>query len=103
MRYTYIIFKIFILVALIGCSRPKEKEMNLKEITELVEREEGFEDIGLQIIEKVVKDEKVIFIGQGMFNGDTVGLKFEALREFKAGALPGGGLDSKNGFYVGIN
>ena len=98
MRSTIAILKLFALAVAIGCSGTKEKEMNLKEITKLVEREEGFEDIGLQITDRKVENEKVIFVGQGMYQGDTVGLKFETLREFKAGALPGGGLDSKNGF-----
>jgi hypothetical protein len=93
------LFPLLTVLILVSCKGTNEaKKMELKPITSLVDKEEGFEDIGLQITDKKIESDKVIFVGQGMFDNDTVGLKFETWKEYKAGVLKDGGLDSKSGY-----
>ena len=72
--------------------------MELREITELANGEDGFQDIGLLITDTKKEDDRLIFTGLGLFKGDTVGLGFKTNTRFDPGLIPGGGMNPEKGF-----
>ena len=96
-----ITISVLILIVLTGSKTTDEKrQMALKSIIDLVDREKGFEDIGLQITEKRILKDRIIFTGKGLFECDTVGMKFETLREYNPGVLENGGFETKSGYTL---
>lgn len=72
-------------------------ELNLKEITEVVDLEEGFVDISLKIVSEEKTKNSHIYVAKGLFHSKIVGLKFEVKSKMPNGINNDGSL-TKNGF-----
>lgn len=84
---------------LFGCNQSNKKnnlETNLKEIVVVYDEGDGFKDIDLSIVSDEKTKNKNIYIAKGLYQGKTVGLKFEINTRLPKG-LTENGLD-KNGF-----
>jgi hypothetical protein len=82
-----------------GCNKSSHSEsINLTQITEVAEQEEGFKDIFLKIVsEEKIKD-SYVYVAKGLSGSKVVGLKFEIKSNLPNGIDSDGNLDPKNGF-----
>ncbi len=88
---------------LFGCGQKNDKDQNgeiskLEEITSRTDTSEGFSDIFLKIISDERTDTTHIYIGMGLYNGKTVGLKFELASNIPPGITAGGEINVPGGF-----
>ena len=72
--------------------------MVLEEITANIDPEEGWNDIFLRIVYEQELENSFVYIGKGLYNGKTVGLKVEIKKGIVAGLLASGEIN-KAAFY----
>ncbi|MCW3073229.1 MAG: hypothetical protein JWP69_298 [Flaviaesturariibacter sp.] len=72
--------------------------MKLEDITSRFNSEEGWNDIFLKIINQRDNKESVIYIAQGLYNEQIVGLSVEVRKNMAAGLLPSGEIN-QDAFY----
>jgi hypothetical protein len=84
---------------LFGCNNSSNSSsINLTEISNVSEQEEGFQDVFLKIVsEEKIKD-SYVYIAKGLSKSKVVGLKFEIKSNLPNGINSDGSLDAKNGF-----
>jgi hypothetical protein len=84
---------------LFGCNKSSNSSpINLTEISNVAEQEEGFQDVFLKIVsEEKIKD-SYVYIAKGLYKSKVVGLKFEIKSKLPNGINSDGSLDAKNGF-----
>ncbi len=87
---------------LFGCGDRQEKNIDtnskqLYEITSRTDTSEGFSDIFISITSETKTDTSHIYIGQGLYQNKTVGLKVEVKSNLPAGISSSGELNSKGG------
>jgi hypothetical protein len=88
---------------LFGCGQNNDKKqqvnsVKLADITSRTDTSEGFSDIFLIITSSIKTDTSNIYIGQGLFKGKTVGLKFEINSNLPFGISSDGEINSKGAF-----
>jgi hypothetical protein len=87
---------------LFGCRHGQEKNQKLNskqlyEITSRTDTSEGFSDIFLTITSDTKTDTSHIYIGQGLYNNKTVGLKLDIRSNLPAGIASNGELNPNGG------
>lgn len=88
---------------LFGCGQNNNKgqqgnSLKLADITSRTDTSEGFCDIFLTITSSSKTDTTNIYVGQGLYKGKTVGLKFEINSKLPFGITSDGEINSKGGF-----
>ena len=91
-----------LLSILFSCRHKQESKYNqtstmLYDITSRTDTSEGFSDIFLSITNETKTDISHVYIGEGLYNNKTVGLKFEVKSNLRAGITSNGDLDPKSG------
>ena len=88
-----------ILSSLFGCSKSeKKKTLALEEITSFADKEEGFNDVFLKIVEESKTQSTHNYVAKGLYKNTIVGIKFEIKSNLPKGIESDGSLDAKNGF-----
>lgn len=72
-----------------SCHKSKNQELNLPDITEVQEQEEGFADIRLKIVEANPKGKNIEYLAKGKFENQIVGLKITLPQNLPEGILNG--------------
>ncbi len=72
--------------------------MKLEDITARIVPEEGWNDIFLKITDRKENNNSVIYIAQGLYEGNVVGLKVEVRKGMTAGLLSSGEIN-QDAFY----
>ncbi len=72
--------------------------MILEDITARIVPEEGWNDIFLKITDRKENNNSVIYIAQGLYEGNVVGLKIEVRKGMTAGLLSSGEIN-QDAFY----
>jgi hypothetical protein len=83
-----IVFGVLILIGLYSCSQEK-KAINLIDITSRIDKSSDFIDLTLNIIDKKETDSSYIYIAEGLYNADTVGIQISLKKGLKAGIVNG--------------
>lgn len=83
-----------ILIGLYSCSQQVKKN-NLIDITSRIDKASGFVDLALTIVEKSQTDSTYLYIAQGLYKSDTVGVEISLKKNLKAGIVNG---EMKNAF-----
>ncbi|GAB2832504.1 hypothetical protein GCM10027043_38540 [Ferruginibacter profundus] len=88
---------------LFGCGQNNNKNQQptsqkLADIISRTDTSEGFSDIFLTITSSTKTDSTNIYVGQGLYQGKPVGLKFEVNSKLPFGITSDGQINSKGGF-----
>lgn len=89
-----------ILSSLLGCIKSEKKQtLTLEDITLFADKEEGFNDIFLKIIEESKTQTTHIYVAKGLYKNKIVGIKFEIKSNLPKG-IESDGSFAKNGFIT---
>jgi len=88
-----------ILASFFSCGKSKKDDhLVLEDITSKANKEEGYNDIYLKIIEETKTPSTHNYTAKGLYKNTVVGLKFEVKSNMPKGIEVDGSLDAKNGF-----
>jgi len=83
-----ILFGLLILFGLYSCSE-QNKVISLIDITSRIDKSSGFIDLTLNIIDKKETDSSFVYLAEGLYNADTVGIQISLKKGLKAGIING--------------
>ena len=84
-----LIYGLIILIGLSSCSSEEVKTEKLTDITSRIEKTAGFVDLTLTITNTADTDSSYVYIAQGLYNSDTVGIEVSLKKNVKAGIVDG--------------
>jgi hypothetical protein len=83
-----IFYGLSILIGFYSCSQ-QVKQNKLIDITSRIDKASGFVDLTLPIVNKNQTDSTYLYIAQGLYKSDTVGIEISLKKNLKAGIVNG--------------